>query len=128
MSSHTRDEDGFGLVEVVIAMFLLGIVAVAILPVLWSGIQQSSRQSATATATRELNALIEQARDGQTCAALDSAAATKTLHAGTAAEFEVRVPSGVTYSCTAGSAVPITLEAARGTTVLTVVRAEVYIP
>jgi len=128
MSSYTRDDAGFGLVEVVIAMLLLGIIAVAILPALWSGIQHSSRESVTATATRELNALIEQAREAQTCTALDDAAATQTFHAGTPAAFEVRVPSTFSYACTAGTAVPITLQAARGGTVLATVRAEVYIP
>jgi prepilin-type N-terminal cleavage/methylation domain-containing protein len=128
MSSYTRDDDGFGLVEVIIAMLLLAIIAVAILPALWNGIQQSSRQSTTATATRELNALIERARETQTCGALDAAATTQTFHSGTPAAFVVRVPSTITYSCSNGIAVPITLEAVKGTTVLATVRAEVYIP
>jgi len=129
MTPDTRtDDEGFGLIEVVIATFLLGLIAMFLLPVLWNGIVQSNRQSTTATATRELNALIEEARDAGTCAALDGAATTQTVHAGTAQQFVVRVPTGFTYSCTAGVAVPITLEAVQGTTVLATVQAKVYVP
>lgn len=129
MLFHAREDDeGFGLVEVVIAMFLLGIIAVALLPALWNGIVQSTRQSATATATRELNALIEQARDAQDCDALDTIAATQTFYTGTQREFTVRLPVGFTYSCTSGTAVPISLEAAQGSVVLASVEAKVYVP
>ena len=41
---------GFSLIEVIIAMFLLGIIAIAILPVMWNGITFSSQQANTATA------------------------------------------------------------------------------
>lgn len=130
MSPDTRTDDdgGFGLIEVVIATLLLGIIAIALIPVLWNGIVQSSRQSTTATATRELNALIEEARDAGTCAALDGVATTQTFHTGTPQEFVVRVPAGFTYTCAAGSAVPITIEAVQGTTVLATVQAKVYVP
>lgn len=127
MRPRAHDDDGFGLVEVVIAMMLLAIIAVALLPALWNGIVQSSRQSATATATRELNALIEQAREAHTCAALNSIATTKTVNAGTQAEFIVRVPSTFTYTCTDDTAVAITLEAVQGSVVLATVQAKVYV-
>ncbi|GAT71641.1 type IV pilus modification PilV family protein [Microbacterium hydrocarbonoxydans] len=127
MLPRAHDDEGFGLVEVVIAMFLLAIIAVALLPALWNGIAQSSRQSATATATRELNSLIEEARDAHTCAALDAITTTQTFYGGTQKEFLVRVPSGFTYSCTAKSAVPVTLEAVQGGVVLAVVEAKVYV-
>ncbi|WP_347978807.1 type II secretion system protein [Microbacterium sp. ProA8] len=67
MRVRGADAAGFSLVEVVIAMFLLGIIAVAILPALWQGITYSSQQSAVATATRHLNGLIEQARQDAAC-------------------------------------------------------------
>lgn len=67
MRGRSTDAAGFSLVEVVIAMFLLGVVAVAILPALWQGVQYSSEQSAVATATRHLNRLIEQARQDPAC-------------------------------------------------------------
>jgi type II secretory pathway pseudopilin PulG len=57
-------------------MFLLAIVAAAILPAMWGGIRVSAQQSSVATATRAINALIEQARSTGTCAAIQAAAAT----------------------------------------------------
>jgi prepilin-type N-terminal cleavage/methylation domain-containing protein len=67
MRGRGADAAGFSLVEVIIAMFLLGVIAIAILPALWQGIQYSSEQSAVATATRHLNGLIEQAREEPAC-------------------------------------------------------------
>lgn len=128
MSLRARTDDGFGLVEVVIAMLLLAVIALAIMPALWNGILQSTRQSATATATRELNALIEEARDAHSCEALDDIAVTQSFHVGTPQAFTVRLPAGFTYSCVSGAAVPIQLEAVQGTTVLASVQAKVYVP
>lgn len=67
MRGRGTDAAGFSLVEVVIAMFILGVVAVAILPTLWQGIQFASEQSAVATATRHLNGLIDDARQNNAC-------------------------------------------------------------
>ena len=73
MKDHGTDVEGFSLVEVIIAMFLLGLVAIAILPGLWQGTMLSMQQSATATATRHLNAIVEQARSlDPTCSSLVS--------------------------------------------------------
>lgn len=69
-------DGGFSLIEVIIAMFLLGLVAMALLPALWQGIAVSSQQSATATATRHLNAIVEKARDDPTCLSLTALVAT----------------------------------------------------
>lgn len=74
-----RDDQGFSLVEVIIAMFLLAVIALAILPALVQGMRLSSEQSATATATRELNALVEQARDNPTCTNLHAVSASRTV-------------------------------------------------
>ncbi|MDR7185774.1 prepilin-type N-terminal cleavage/methylation domain-containing protein [Microbacterium trichothecenolyticum] len=63
MRKRGTDDAGFSLLEVVIAMFLLGVIAIAILPVLWNGIAFSSQQANTATATRYLNSVVDQARD-----------------------------------------------------------------
>ncbi|GEM_PF-1597966 len=67
MRGRGADAAGFSLVEVIVAMLLLGIIAVAILPALYQGLQYSSEQSTTATATRHLNGLIEQARQDAAC-------------------------------------------------------------
>ena len=74
MRERGPDASGLSLVEVIIAMLLLAIVAVAILPALWQGLVVSSKQSSTASATRYMNSLVEQARETHTCAYLVSIA------------------------------------------------------
>ncbi|MDT0184079.1 hypothetical protein Q9S36_28195 [Microbacterium sp. ARD31] len=64
------------MIEIVIGLMLLGIISVAIIPALWQGYLLSAEQSATATATRELNSRIEQVRMNPTCAAVTTAVAT----------------------------------------------------
>lgn len=94
-----RDE-GFTIVEVLVSMFLLALVAVALLPVLWQGVQFSSRQSAVATATRELNALIEEARATPTCPGLSAVAVARTVTDGSGRSI---VTSGLVAACPAAS-------------------------
>ena len=79
MRGRRRESDGFSLVEVIIAMLLIGLIAVALLPALWQGITLSSQQSATATATRHLYALVEDARAVPTCATLSTITAAASI-------------------------------------------------
>src|SRR4051794_24525652 len=72
MTDGDVDVEGFGLVEVVIAVLLLAIIALALLPSLWQGVMASTKQSSTATATRYMNSIVEDARDIHTCAYLGS--------------------------------------------------------
>jgi len=55
-------EDGFGLVEVIVAIFILGLLAVALLPLLIQGMTVAAAQSTTATANRMLSSTIDTAR------------------------------------------------------------------
>ncbi len=75
MDGRSRDS-GFGLVEVVVAVALLGFLAIAILPVLITGLALTIDQSAKATATRAVNAVVERARVTPTCANLTDLKAT----------------------------------------------------
>jgi prepilin-type N-terminal cleavage/methylation domain-containing protein len=64
-------DGGFGLVEVVISMFLFAIIAMAALPVLWNGMSISARNAKTATATQLAAKELEIARAAATsCASL----------------------------------------------------------
>lgn len=82
LSAHPESEDGLGLVEVILAFFILGLIAVALLPLLWRGLQIAAEQSTVTSATRLLNDTIEQVRavaadPGSGCAAAElSKAAT----------------------------------------------------
>jgi prepilin-type N-terminal cleavage/methylation domain-containing protein len=126
MGNPRDSQAGFGLVEVIVAMLLLAIIAVAILPALWQGIQYSAAQSSTATATRHLNALIEEARDGASCVTLASVAAERTVEDG---KGNVLTSSGTVGTCASKTAVPLSLEVRDGSnTVIASTDALVYVP
>jgi prepilin-type N-terminal cleavage/methylation domain-containing protein len=75
--SRTHAEDGFTLIEVVIAMFLLAILALALIPSLVSYLKTSTLNSHVATATQLVNQQLESARVlPQTCSALQGWAGT----------------------------------------------------
>src|SRR5690606_7355331 len=63
-------DGGFSLVEVVVAMMLLALVAIAILPALVSGLQVSIGQAQKSAAIRIANSVIEDARSEPNCAAI----------------------------------------------------------
>ncbi|SFS02590.1 prepilin-type N-terminal cleavage/methylation domain-containing protein [Microbacterium sp. cf046] len=112
------NDGGFSIIEVIVAMFLLAIVAVSLLPALFQGIQYSSQQSAVATATRELNALVEEARATPSCATLASVAASRTFTDGGGRTL---TSSGSVGTCTLKTAVTLTLSVvdSSGTTMAT---------
>jgi type II secretory pathway pseudopilin PulG len=120
------DDEGFGLVELIIAIFLFAVITVALVPALISGIVYSAQQSTTATATRQLNALVEQARQAPTCASLAGAAAMQSFKDGSGQPFTT---SGTVGTCTSGTAVSLALTAKdqKGATI-GIVNALVYVP
>lgn len=88
MRGRSADAAGFSLIEVVIAMVILGFIAIALLPVLAAGLRYSTEQAQVASATRELNALVERVRSTPTCATLNAVAAPTRFQEGDV------VPSG----------------------------------
>jgi prepilin-type N-terminal cleavage/methylation domain-containing protein len=126
MRGHGSDAAGFSLVEVIIAMFLLGIVAVAILPALWQGIVLSSQQASTATATRYMNSLIDEARATPTCAYLGSIAALPAVTDGNGVSLSAST-SSVT-GCTPGATATLSITIVGDGRTLATSDALVYIP
>ena len=127
MRALRSSDDGLGIIEIVIGMFLLAIIAVAILPALWQGIQFSSQQSATATATRQLNSVIEDIRENPTCLQISAAVGTHTFTDGAGRTL---TSSGTHSTCLAASkqvTVVLTAVDSSGTTLATV-KAIVYVP
>ena len=57
-----RDESGFGLIEVVVSMFLLGMMSVSFVPLLLNSWKDSGANTTIATATQIVNQQIEGAR------------------------------------------------------------------
>lgn len=117
MSTTRTDDEGFGLVELIIAMFLLALITIALIPALYNGIIYSSQQATTATATRQLNTLVEQARQTHTCNALSSAASLRNFADGAQQAFST---SG-TYDCgTSPARLSLTAKGANNSTLATV--------
>ena len=135
MTPHTRADDGFGLIEAIIAMVLLAVIALAVAPMLWNGIRYSSEQATVATATRQVNSIIEKARDDMravsTKAACDAIIATATGPA-TVQDGAGRdlVVSGVITSgdCTPGTSTTVALTATQAGRTLATAKASIYVP
>ena len=65
------DDRGFGMVEIVVSMFLIAIIAIAFIPVLIQGMRISVVNTSIATATQLVSQNMEQARArGTNCADL----------------------------------------------------------
>jgi len=82
LNIHSRsrlalDKDfGFGVIEIVISMFLLGLLAAAFLPLLVQGLKQSAANATLATATQLANDQIELVRSATKCSELGLPATT----------------------------------------------------
>lgn len=62
LSGARASEDGFGVVEVVISMFLLSLLSVSFIPLLVNSIKSTGKNTTIATATQIVNQQIEGAR------------------------------------------------------------------
>ena len=120
-----HEERGFSLVEVIVAMMLLGVVVIALLPGLWLGVQNAARQSTTATAERFLNSLVEEARETPTCAAIPTVIGRTT----TDGKGSTLTSAGtVSTGCASGSAVTLTLSVTNDGRTLASTVARIYVP
>lgn len=73
MPDPSREDAGYGLVEVVVSMFILAIIAMAFLPVLIQGMKSSVTNATSATAGQLVSQEMDAARAlPATCAALDA--------------------------------------------------------
>jgi len=74
---NDRRESGFGVVEIVVSMFLLGLIAIAFLPLLVQSLRVSVSNSTLTTATQLVAQQMDELRSlGTTCATLDAYANT----------------------------------------------------
>ena len=71
-------ESGFGVIEIVISMFLLALLAAAFLPLLVQGLKQSAANATLATATQLANDQIELVRSATKCSELGLPTITTT--------------------------------------------------
>ena len=85
-----RDDTGLGLVEVVVAMVLLGILALAFLPLVAQTTRAAATGATVATATRLVSKQMELARSpGTTCASLGAGVSDVDLRDGRGAVYRV---------------------------------------
>jgi prepilin-type N-terminal cleavage/methylation domain-containing protein len=126
MSGRGTDAAGFSLIEVVIAMFLLGVVAVAILPALWQGVLLSSQQASTATATRYMNSIIDDARATPNCSFLAAIASLPAVTDGRGVALSASTSS--VAGCTAGTTATLTVNIVGEGRTLATSTALIYIP
>lgn len=127
MTAPRESEEGLGIVEIIIGMFLLAIIAVAIIPALWQGLQYSSEQSSTATAVRKLNSLVEGIRENPTCGSIATATATQNFTDGAGRSMQT---AGTYTTCpVASKTVTVNLTATDASSdIVASVSAIVYVP
>ena len=77
---------GFGMIEIVVSMFLLALLSLAFLPMLVQGMKQSTSNANLAAASQLVNNEIELARSRTSCSSL------------TSTSFSVINPNGVTLN------------------------------
>jgi prepilin-type N-terminal cleavage/methylation domain-containing protein len=74
----SRGDDGLGLIEIVVALMILGILAISFLPILIQGLQTSVTNATRASAGQIAQQQIEIARaGGEDCSDLATLAATE---------------------------------------------------
>ena len=130
-SRNLRDctDDGFTLVEIIISVFLLAIAAVVLLPLLIQGEEFAGRQSAAATATRQISAVIDSVRANPTCSQVSSVIGTKSYTDGSGRSFTVATTVSPSIgSCASNMTVTLSFSAANSGATLSTATALVYIP
>lgn len=115
IAERLRSDDGFGLVEIVISMFMLAILAMLFLPLLIQGLKQSAANTTLATATMLVN---EQVRLAHTkspiCTDVEQLEKTDTFDDPRDVPIEITTIVG---ECPAGDGtVSVTVEAVHGET------------
>lgn len=127
-----QDQQGFTLIEMIVAFFILALLALAALPLMATGLRVSAEATLTTSANQRVQQTLETARvTPVTCTALNSKVGTSTYNDGRGNDFRVTLslPSGCNAALTTHQAVPIRVEArrARDNKVLTTVITKVFI-
>jgi len=122
--SHANDA-GFGLIEIVVSMFMLAILAIAFLPVLVEGLKQSVATSTTATATQLVAERMQLAQaKGPVCADVAVLAGTSQFTDPRGVILAVTTTVG---SCTNATTVAVSTAAVRLDTGVTVASARTLV-
>ncbi|GAA2078631.1 hypothetical protein GCM10009840_12070 [Pseudolysinimonas kribbensis] len=113
MHRITTEDEGFGLVEIVVSMFMLAILAMAFLPILVQGLKQSSSNATLATATQLVNQQLQKAQaKGPQCTLVESVAGMQQLTDPQGVEIQVTTSVGACPTAVGGT-VSVTVSAVR---------------
>lgn len=110
-----REENGFGLIEILISIMLLGILAVSLLPILVQGLRLSASNATLGTATLLANDELEHVRTWEKCSELASGTVTTTDSRGVELTIDTVVGS-CTVSAENPASVPVTVTVTRNDT------------
>ena len=117
-------EDGLGLIEVVVAMVVLAILAIAMVPLLMQGLIQSKANVTIAAATQFVDAELDRANASTACGAVPTGVVTETDSRGvTITITRTRGACPATYPGT----VSFTISAVRADTGASLVTAETLV-
>lgn len=125
MERAADDAAGFSLVETVVAMLLMAVVAMSIMVGLSHGILHSSKQASTATATRFLSSLVEEARGMSDCTGIASVIG-RAVSDGKGATMTSA--GSVSSDCASGVAATLTLSIVQAGETLAATTARIHVP
>lgn len=109
---NRKDEGGFSLVEMVVAIGVLGILAVAAYPLMFHSMQAVSLNNITTTATVKVQDLMEDIRNDPTCLNINNIKATSSNYED-ARGIQYKVVLTLPVECVDGEAVAINFKATR---------------
>jgi prepilin-type N-terminal cleavage/methylation domain-containing protein len=115
LARSINDEDGFTLIEVMISLFLLALIAAALLPVLVQGLKIAASNATLATATQLANEQIESMRAQKLCSSVVAASTTVV----DPRNVSLKVDRTIGASCPAGpttgypAAIPVAVSVTR---------------
>lgn len=112
---RVRSDSGFGLIEIVISMFMLAVLAMLFLPLLIQGLKQSATNATLATAVQLVNERLRLAQGaGPVCSDVSALGGTATLTDPRDVVISVTTTIG---SCPAGAGtVSVNIQAVRADT------------
>lgn len=122
------DDVGFGLIEIIVAMMLLAIIAIAILPTLIQGLKLSSANATFAAATGIVNGQLEDARSSSSCAGVTPTNTTATDSRGVVLKIVRTVGTCPAALANYPASIPVTVTVTRADTgVIISARTSVYV-
>ena len=129
LSSDTQFDEardaGLGLVEIVVSMFMLALVALAMLPLLVAGLKASTSNTTQATATQLVAERMQLAQyAGPVCSNVRNLAGTTVVTDSRGVQLQVTTTTG---ACNGSSTIPMSAAAVRLDTNVTLANASTLV-